>query len=147
MSLPARQRRVLEHIETSLQDSDPKLVALYALFGRLTRDEEIPGVEESRHRLLRIAIRVRLALADLWARPARRIGRLTGRLHIRLIPRQPAVLFFPLALAIVVASVVFAVRSGPGSNCLPRQVAASKSLAQHRLCRAPAMVTPPIYAR
>ena len=52
MGLPVRQRRVLEEIESALKGSDPKLAALYAIFARLNRDEEMPRIEELRHRAL-----------------------------------------------------------------------------------------------
>jgi hypothetical protein len=35
MGLPARQRRILETIENSLRHSDPRLIALFAVFSRL----------------------------------------------------------------------------------------------------------------
>ena len=47
MGLPVRQRRVLERIESTLRGSDPKLAALYAIFARLNRDEEME--RQSRH--------------------------------------------------------------------------------------------------
>jgi hypothetical protein len=43
MSLPARQARVLDRIEHSLDACDPRLRSMFAIFAKLTRDEEIPG--------------------------------------------------------------------------------------------------------
>ena len=77
MGLPVRQRRVLERIENALRGSDPKLAALYAIFARLTRDEEMPRMEQMRHRALLTLARVRLRLANF-----------RSRLHFRLLPRQ-----------------------------------------------------------
>jgi hypothetical protein len=117
MGLPVRQRRVLDRIESALRGSDPKLAALYAIFARLTRDEEMPRAEQLRHTaLLVLAWLVRLPMA---------IG---ARLHFRLVPRQRAVLLFPLALALAVASIVFAVRASSG-GCTPvKSVAATKTV-------------------
>ena len=123
MGLPARQRRVLVHIESTLRGSDPRLAALYAIFSRLTRDEEMPRIEQVRHGARRTAARIGQISA--------RVG---ARTHIRLIPRQPALLLFPLALALVAATIALAAISGPG--CTPvRQAAAGQTLARTNLCR------------
>jgi hypothetical protein len=128
MGLPVRQRRVLERIEYALRGSDPKLAALYAIFARLTRDEEMPRAEQLRHRALLILVRLlRIPFA---------IG---ARLHIRLVPRQRAVLFFPLAVALAVTSIVFAARSSSGTCTPVKSVAVAKSVANSKLCRAPVM--------
>jgi hypothetical protein len=126
MGLPVRQRRVLERIESALRGSDPKLAALYAIFARLTRDEEMPRVEQLRHRALQVLARIQLMLAAIGA-----------RLHFRLVPRQRAVLFFPLAIALAVTSIVFAARSSNGSCTPVKSVAATKSVAKSKLCRTP----------
>jgi len=126
MGLPVRQRRVLERIELRLQRSDPKLASLYAIFARLNRDEEMPRIEQVRHRMLLILIRFRLMVSGIGA-----------RFPFRVVPRQPALLFFPLAVAILVTSVVFAVKTSHGpSTCSPtRTVAASRYSVGTPLCR------------
>ena len=63
MGLPARQRKRLEHIEDRLRSSDPRLAAMFAIFGRLTQDEDMPRMEELRHRAAVLTLRVRLWLA------------------------------------------------------------------------------------
>jgi hypothetical protein len=129
MGLPVRQRRVLERIEYALRGSDPKLAALYAIFARLTREEEMPRAEQLRHSALVILARLR-----------RIPGAIGARLHfrIRLVPRQRAVLLFPLAVALAVASIVFAARSSSGTCTPVKSVAASKTVAANsKLCRAP----------
>jgi len=130
MGLPVRQRRVLERIENALRGSDPKLAALYAIFARLTRDEEMPRAEQLRHRALLVLTRLRLIPVAIGS-----------RLHIRLMPRQRAVLFFPLAVALAVVSIIFAARSTPGSCTPVKSVAASKSVAKTNLCRTPPVLT------
>jgi hypothetical protein len=131
MGLPVRQRRVLERIENALRGSDPKLAALYAIFARLNRDEEMPRIEQMRHRALLTLTRLRLRLAGL-------------RPHFRLLPRQRAVLFFPLAIALTVTAIVFAARSS-NSTCTPvKSVAAAKTTPNQQLCRPPAIGQLPV---
>ncbi len=134
MGLPVRQRRVLQRIDSALRGSDPKLAAIYAIFARLNRDEDMPRAEQLRHRALLVLARLRLIPLA--------IGR---RLHIRLVPRQRAVLLFPLAVALAVASIVFAVRSSSGTCTPVKSVAATnttakaKTTAKTSLCRPPVM--------
>jgi hypothetical protein len=46
MSLPVRQQRVLDRIEHSLHVSEPHLKSMFAIFTKLTWDEEMPRLEE-----------------------------------------------------------------------------------------------------
>lgn len=124
MGLPARQRRVLGRMDRTLRGTDPRLAALYAIFCRLTCDEEMPRFEQLRHG----------AMARLgWLR--RVLAVIGRRLHIRFRRRQRIVLFYPLAIALAVGSIVLAVRSGPARTCLPvRAAAAAKNVARSGLC-------------
>ena len=126
MGLPVRQRRVLERIESTLRGSDPKLAALYAMFARLNSDEEMPRIEQLRHSALVAFIRFRFFLLALPA-----------RLHFRIIPRQPAVLFFPLAIALTVVAIVFAARSSSGNSCAPVRTLGvpNANVAKPKLCK------------
>ena len=137
MGLPVRQRRVLEEIESTLKGSDPKLAALYAIFARLNCDEEMPRVEQLRHRALVTLARLRLVPATVGA-----------RLHIRrlfrLQPRQRAALFFPIAVAVAIAAIVFLARSGSGNSCTQVR-AASATHDKSKLCRPPYSLSP-LYA-
>jgi Protein of unknown function (DUF3040) len=127
MGLPARQRRVLDRIECALRGSDPRLAALYAIFARLTRDEEMPRIEQLRHRALRFLIRLRTRAAIV-------AGAVVGR----LTPRPRAILFFPLALMLATASIVFAARSSSGPTCSPMTpLAAGPAHPQSKLCKSP----------
>jgi hypothetical protein len=140
MGLPVRQRRVLQRIESALRGSDPKLAAIYAIFARLNRDEDMPRAEQLRHSALLVLARLRLIPLAIGA-----------RLHVRLLPRQRAVLFFPLAIALAVASIVFAARSSSGTCTPVKSVAATKTFAnttttantkttaKTSLCRPPVM--------
>jgi hypothetical protein len=129
MGLPVRQRRVLDHIECTLRGTDPKLAALYATFARLNRDEEMPGIEQLRHGMILVLARLRHVAAIL-------LFPITW-LFCRLEPRQRAALLFPVAIAVVVTSIVFAARSGSSDGCVPvRSVSASKSVPKSaKLCR------------
>jgi len=83
-----------------LRDSDPRLVALFSIFTRLTWDEDIPRIEE---------VRARLARFGAW------ITRRTQPVR-RRIPhpsaRVKAILFFPAALAAVACALLLEA-SGP----------------------------------
>jgi hypothetical protein len=68
MGLPARQRRRLENIEHKLRSSDPRLAAMFSIFVRLTRDEDMPRIEELRHRAAVLALRTRLWLSAVASR-------------------------------------------------------------------------------
>jgi hypothetical protein len=134
MGLPVRQRIKLDHLDRTLRGTDPKLAALYAIFGRLTRDEEMPRFEQLRHGLAARLAWLRLVFAA--------IGR---RLHIRR-RRQRIVLFYPLAIALTVGSIVLAVRSGPVKSCLPsRSAATAKNFTRSSLCRPTSYTRPTTY--
>jgi hypothetical protein len=129
MGLPVRQRRVLDRIECTLRGSDPRLAALYAIFSRLTRDEEMPRIEQVRYGVRRAMSKVGHIFAAI-----------TARRHIRLLPRQPVVLLLPLVLALAVVSIVLVARAGPG--CEPvRQTATIHAVARTGTCR-PATISP-----
>jgi hypothetical protein len=143
MGLPAHQRRALDHIDCALRGSDPRLAALYAIFGRLTQDEPIPRFEQ-----LRAGLLTRLALLGVI------LAAIGSRLHIRfrfwprLRPRQRAILLYPLAIALAVGSIVLAARSGPDRGCLPvRAVAAAKNVAKSSLCQPPGSLSPVMFGR
>jgi hypothetical protein len=96
-------------------------VALYAIFARLTRDEEMPRIEQLRHRALMLLIRARQLPAAIAA-----------CFRGRLAPRHRAVLFYPLAIVVATVGIVFAARSAGGTNCTPvNTVAASSGAAKN----------------
>jgi hypothetical protein len=108
MGLPASQRRVLDRIEGTLGGADPQLAAMFAIFGRLNRDEEMPRVEELRRRAAVPARRHR------GRRPARR-----RRSRTRLSTRRWATVFFPVALVLTTLAIVVVARFGATSRCAP----------------------------
>ena len=133
MGLPARQRRVLDRIENSLEGADPRLATMFAIFGRLTHDEEMPRIEELRHRLAIMFLRIRL-----WMATRRRL-RVGLRLHARTPvhahagrrvprrprPRRPAALLFPIALLMATATIVLVARFGGSPRCSTTTTAAA----------------------
>lgn len=132
MGLPARQRRALDHIGRALQGSDPRLAALYSIFGRLAREEPMPRFEQLRSGLLTRLALFGMILATIGSHLHIRLP----RVRLRLRPRQRAILLYPLAIAIAIGSIVLAARSGPDRGCLPvRAVAAAKNVARSSLCQ------------
>ncbi len=78
MSLPVGQQRILHGMERRLSSSDPRLASLFGTFTRLTRDEDVPNLEELR------------------AGPVARFLRSA---------RLKKILFLPIALAAVVCAI------------------------------------------
>ena len=157
MGLPARQRRALDHIDRALKGSDPRLAALYSIFGRLTQAEPMPRFEQLRSGLVtRLAllgaivatiathlhIRVRVRRRVRVGRRVQVRRQVRARRTLRLRPRQRVILLYPLAIALAIGSIVLAARSGSDRSCLPvRAVAAAKNVAKSSLCQ-PATVNP-----
>jgi hypothetical protein len=114
MGLPARQRRVLDRTEDAIRGTDPRLAAMFAIFGRLTQDEEMPHAEQLRHRAAITALRLRL-----WFGTSRRGGRR------RIRPRLPLALLFPAALLIMTVTIVVVARFGGAPKCAATMPAAA----------------------
>jgi len=147
MGLPARQRRALDHIDRALRGSDPRLAALYAIFGRLAQGEEMPRFEQLRSGLLARLAMLGAILAvigsHLHIRVRRRVparARSGARSRVRpghrlwLRPRQRAILLYPLAIALAIGSIVLAARSGPDRGCLPVRAVAAPRMSPSPVC-------------
>jgi hypothetical protein len=116
MSLPACQERILHGMETALRTCEPRLASLFAIFTRLTRDEEIPRTEQleplpwlSWHRLRR----------GQGGRSRRRAGSTPGRAGAagtRPAARLREMLLIPVLL-IVVASALLAGGLSSARSC------------------------------
>lgn len=134
MSLPTRQQRILDRIEHLLRDSDPRLTSLFAIFSRLTREEEMPRVEELKARFTRLG-----GWLSRRATPVRRhIPRPSARLR--------AILFFPAALAAMTCALLIGAGL-PGANaaqrCAPTgKAATTEFVVKARQCRLPLIRTP-----
>lgn len=128
MSLPASQRRILEKIEDALRGSDPRLISLFAIFSRLNRGEDMPGIEQLRARASLVLLRMERPRAA--ARRRLRATKPGGRV---------AALFVPLALVIVASTCVIAAGL-PGSTRCAAVAAAAMGAARHnakvRTCKA-----------
>jgi hypothetical protein len=132
MGLPATQRRRLQGIEGRLLCSDPRLAALFSLFTRLNRDEEMPRIELVRGRFARALAPLtrRLVAFGRWFSAPRRA-------------RLRTALFCPVALGLV-ASTVLVGSSFPGNTkCAqaPRAAGAAHTTARAR--RTKIMICPP----
>jgi hypothetical protein len=125
MSLPSSQQRVLDRIEGILRDSDPRLTALFMIFTRLTREEEMPRIEELRARLTRIRAWISWRTA-----PARRV--VMGRSE-----RMQAILFFPAALTAMCCALLIGASSPGGQRCGPavKKAPAAELIVKVRQCR------------
>jgi hypothetical protein len=136
VSLPARQQRMLNRIDRMLRDSDPRLVALFAIFTRLTWDEEIPRIEQVRARLSRIGAWFSRRTAPVRCRTPR-------------VPRRlKAILFFPAALAAVACALLIG-SSGPAAHrCVSTvRAPATELIVKARQCRLTLVRTPvPVFA-
>jgi len=137
MGLPARQRRILERIESALRGSDPRLAALFSLFSRLNRDEEMPRIEQVRARVAIIMARVgyRVASFARWFGAPRRA-------------KLRAALFFPVALAIVASAIVVGARFPSANRCTaaPRTAGTAHNTARLKPCT-PAAANPAVLGR
>jgi Protein of unknown function (DUF3040) len=137
MGLPAHQRRILERIENALRGSDPRLAALFSIFTRLNRDEEMPRAEQVRARAAIIMTRLGYRLASL-----RRWFGAPGRARVR------AAVFFPIALAIVASAVLVGAGFPSSNRCATpqRTTRAVPSSARARICTQ-GLVNPAILGR
>ncbi|HEY1620406.1 MAG TPA: hypothetical protein VGG25_22475 [Streptosporangiaceae bacterium] len=106
MGLPARQRKTLDKIENKLRGSDPRLAAMFAIFGRLTAGEEIPRIEELRHRVVLFTLRARMRLTAFG-----------GWLRGRSPRRRSRAILFPVALILMAMTVVVVARFGASPRC------------------------------
>jgi len=124
MSLPPKQQRVLDRIESILRDSDPRLTALFVIFTRLTRDEEMPRLEDLRVRLARIRTWISWRTAPV----RQRAGQPSQRLR--------AILLFPAALVAMICALLIGAGFPGGQRCGPTvKTPATELIVKARQCR------------
>ena len=124
MSLPTRQQRTLDRIERKLIASDPVLHSWFAIFARLTRDEDMPRIEEVRDRLARFGA---------WL--ARRTFPMRRRIP-HLSTRARAILFFPAALAAMIGTLLIGARGPAMQRCATSvRMPATELVVKARQCR------------
>jgi len=75
MSLPARQQHALDQIESQFEAAEPKLMAMFAAFTKITVTDAMPAREEISPRLPRVLLMVVMALTVTGAVL---LGTLTG---------------------------------------------------------------------
>jgi hypothetical protein len=109
MSLPACQERILRGMESALRKGEPRLASRFAIFTRLTRDEELPRTEQlvPRPWPWRLLDRGR-------ARPRRprRGGGTAARASGRPAVRLRAVILVPVLLIMMASALAFTSNSG-----------------------------------
>lgn len=126
MSLPVGQQRTLDGIAESLRLTEPRLVVMFAIFTRLTRDEPTPFREQ-------LAARKRVAwLPARWQRlPARHGERRDPAWQHLLIISQ-------LAIAAIALVVLTCVTSHSAAGCGDgRRPHAGAALSRQPACLAP----------
>jgi hypothetical protein len=125
VSLPARQQRTLDRIERRLAVSDPGLLALFAIFTRLTLNEDMPHLEEVRARLARLGG----WFARITAPVRRRIPRPSDRV-------KTAVFFPAAALAAVACSLALGASAPAMHRCaMSIRTPAAELMVKGRQCR------------
>jgi hypothetical protein len=131
MSLPTSQQRILVKIEGRLRDSDPQLSSRFVIFGRLTRDETMPWLEQIKPRP--IADRL-LPVVTV----ARRVSR-------RPAARVRALLLLPAALTAMLCAIAITVgfpgahRGTPVKAHIARELVVKGRICRIGLIRGPAL--------
>ena len=146
MSLAAREQQILDGIETALQAGETRLTSMFAIFTRLSRNEEIPGTEELavRSRRPRSWLKAPRATGrhprNAWWRSTSRAGWATGRPAAKL----RAIALIPVALAAIAFVVLLGVSRAGVRLCGPVNAVHTSGLAlsQARTCQP----SPPVLA-
>jgi hypothetical protein len=132
MSMPARQARILGRIAHSLYASEPHLTSMFAIFTRLTKDEDMP----------------RLEALDAWSLPfwswrqrltrPRQERRAASGAGAAYAPgaRLRAILLVPIMLAALAPAVFLALGGTSASRCEPaaQPQRAEPVLSRHQAC-------------
>jgi hypothetical protein len=109
MSLPACQERVLRGIESALRRGEPRLASIFAIFTRLTGDEELPRTEQLVQRPWPWRW---LDRAGVRSRRRRRGGGTAAWASGRPATRLRAVILVPVLLIMTLSGLAFASTSG-----------------------------------
>ena len=108
MNLPVREQRVLDGMESELGGCEPRLVSMFAIFNRLSRNDGAPRTES-----LRRVGRIRSALLR-WGAKLRWASPSSGATSS---PR--AIIAIPIVLALVTLFVFLAVTNSAWHGCRP----------------------------
>jgi hypothetical protein len=139
MSLAAREQQILDGMETALQAGETRLTSMFAIFTRLSRDEEIPGTEElaARSRRPRSWLKAPRATGrhprNAWWRSTSRARWATGRPAAKL----RAIALIPAALTAIASAVLLGVSTAGVRSCRPVNAAhtSGPALSQARTCQ------------
>ena len=113
MSLPARQQRALDRIEHSLHVCEPHLKSMFAIFTKLTGDEEMPRLEELQPRSLPFP-----GWRKRPARPGRKGQAATGAGATGApVARLRTLLLIPVMLLALTPAVLFGLGTRSVSQC------------------------------
>ena len=134
MSLPARRQRALDRIGYWLHVCEPHPKSMFAIFTKLTWDEEMPRLEE---------LRLRSLPFPRWCKRAARLGRkgqtatgagATGAAGARL----RALLLIPVMLLALAPAVLFGLGTRSASQCCSaiRPPHATAALSSPKTCPA-----------
>jgi|SRR5579875_889937 len=115
-----RQRRVLDTMHTALRASDPRLVATFATFTRLTKDEAIPQIERVRATLLNW-------LRSVLRHPWRHLRRFRIQMTRPRNRRLAGALFLPTLAAGMFAMVLLMSQGQPQADCPAAHTATTAS--------------------
>jgi hypothetical protein len=144
MGLPAGQQRVLDRMEDALRLSEPRLAAMYAMFGKLTKNEawplreQLPAVSGRQSwpaKLRSITFPGRVLAGLIGRRGAHRARRPAGRR-----PLGRALLLGHMVAVLAVLGLLVGL-SGPGTHRACPGLAAMRTVALHlrsSACTAPA---------
>jgi hypothetical protein len=119
MSLAAREQRILDGMETTLQAGETRLTSMFALFTRLFRDEEKPGTEELAAPSWRPRSWLNAPRAtsghprNAWCRSPSRARWATGRPAAQL----RAIALIPVALAAIASLVLLGMITASMRSC------------------------------
>ena len=125
MSLPACQERILSGIEDALRRGEPHLASRFAIFSRLTRDEDLPYTEQLTPQpwLRRVLASAGRAWRFLFPPPRSR-----GIAAMRPATRLRAVVVLPVLLIIMASATVVTAIAGTHSCApAPRRPAATQT--------------------
>lgn len=159
MSLPVRQRRVLGRIDRTLKVSDPRLVALFAIFTRLAQGEDMPRFEQLRHGIAARLHKLGAAFRSVGARRrairrARRGPKAAEQSATTLTATRPrrrprAVILYPVAIALAIGAIVLAAQAGGGSSrgCVPAHTVAAQNVATRTIPAKPGEFAAPASCR
>jgi hypothetical protein len=113
-----RQQRALAEMRDALRGSDPRLVAKFTMFTRLTEDEEIPRFERMRASPLGWAVSAIRARRRRTGRSMRRPA-WAARLPAAAAGRRrlSAILFVPALVAALLGIVLVLATARPAASC------------------------------